>query len=82
MGLVTCKECNAEISDTAASCPKCGAKKPSSIGKKVAIVISVGIILLLAAVVFSPDSREQKAFYQSIENGQNAVDRADSLLKK
>ena len=82
MGLITCRECKAEISDSASSCPKCGAKKPTSIGKTVAIVIGVGVILFLAAVVFSPDSREQKAFNQSIENGQNAVDRANSLQKR
>ncbi|MEW8328174.1 MAG: zinc ribbon domain-containing protein [Candidatus Thiodiazotropha sp.] len=32
MALIDCKECGNQISDTAASCPKCGAAVPKTIG--------------------------------------------------
>ena len=32
MALIDCKECSNQISDTAASCPKCGAAVPKTIG--------------------------------------------------
>ena len=32
MALIECKECGNQISDTAASCPKCGATVPRTIG--------------------------------------------------
>ena len=32
MALIQCKDCNNEISDSAASCPKCGAPVPRTIG--------------------------------------------------
>jgi uncharacterized paraquat-inducible protein A len=76
MSLITCKECNAQISETAASCPKCGAKKPRSLLKTIAIIIAGGIVVLIAAILLTPESREQKAFNRSIENLQNSIDRA------
>lgn len=32
MALIECKECGNEISDSAASCPKCGAAVPKTVG--------------------------------------------------
>lgn len=32
MALINCKDCNSEISDSAESCPKCGAPVPRTIG--------------------------------------------------
>lgn len=32
MALINCKDCNSEISDSAESCPKCGAPVPKTIG--------------------------------------------------
>ncbi len=32
MALIKCKDCNNDISDSAASCPKCGAPVPITIG--------------------------------------------------
>ena len=82
MSLVTCKECNTEISDTATSCPKCGAKKAMGIGKIVLIVVGTIVALFIAIAVFTPESREQKAFNKASENLQDAVDRANSLTGK
>lgn len=56
MALITCKECRAEVSDTAATCPKCGARvKPKStawmwilgllVGVPIAFVVLGGILL-------------------------------------
>jgi len=33
MALINCKDCNSEISDSAESCPKCGAPVPKTIGE-------------------------------------------------
>lgn len=32
MALVACRECNAEISDSAATCPRCGVSAPAGTG--------------------------------------------------
>ncbi len=44
MALIKCQECNGEVSDTAKSCPQCGAEvdKPASTTK----VVVVGVVLL------------------------------------
>lgn len=46
MALITCKECNTEISDKAETCPKCGAKRPKKIsGISFALVLFMGVFL-------------------------------------
>ena len=52
MALTTCTECNQEVSESASSCPKCGAKlKPSALGTLfkylgigISILITIGFI--------------------------------------
>lgn len=47
MALKKCKECSAEVSDTAEACPKCGAKMPkktSRFTKIIAGLIGVGVL--------------------------------------
>ena len=72
MGLIACKECGAEISDSANSCPKCGAKRPASLGIKISIGVCVLVVLVVGIAFLSPDSEEQKAFNSSLENLRNA----------
>ena len=58
MALIACKECKAQISKTAKTCPQCGAKVP----KKVSLLFTT-FILVIAGVVFSAFNRgtEMKA---------------------
>jgi uncharacterized paraquat-inducible protein A len=79
MSLITCKECNAQISETAESCPKCGAKKPKGPLKTIAIIIAGVVVVFIAAVLLTPESREQKAFNRSLENLENATDKVRDL---
>jgi hypothetical protein len=47
MALIQCKECKAEVSDTAKNCPKCGAKVPkkTGIGVKIfAVILGLGVL--------------------------------------
>ena len=61
MAMIRCKECNAEISDQAAACPKCGAelRKGKTRGALKTVVV-VGVILVAAFfamdAMFSSDS--------------------------
>ncbi len=51
MSMVRCKECKAEISSKAASCPKCGAprkKKSSGVGCLVALILSAAVVWIIA----------------------------------
>ena len=84
MAIISCKECNAEISDKAVACPKCGAEmaKGKARGALSTIVI-VGVILVALFfamdAMFSTNKREQEAFERSIERSQRAVDRLNQL---
>lgn len=82
MCLITCTECKTQISDTATSCPKCGAKRPVSTMKVIAIAVGVVFVLIVAAALLTPESREQKAFNKSLENSERAVDRLNELMRK
>lgn len=82
MGLIACRECKAEISDTASSCPKCGAKLPSSILKKVLIGIGVLVVLLVAILALTPETREQKAFNRSLDDLDRSIERVERASKK
>jgi hypothetical protein len=60
MALVKCKECNEQVSTSAKSCPKCGAKPP----KKTSVVTwVVGIFLIFGvyAAVRAPSSNKGSA---------------------
>ncbi len=58
MALIKCKECGAEISKTAAACPKCGAKQK----KRTSIVTwIIGAIALVIVVKCSMDSADRSS---------------------
>ena len=55
MGLITCPDCNSEISDAAVACPKCG--RPTNPGltvpyaKEKSIIPMPGLILVVVGVI-------------------------------
>jgi RNA polymerase subunit RPABC4/transcription elongation factor Spt4 len=51
MALINCNECKKQISDTATSCPHCGAPTPQKNTKKVSILLGTGIFLI--PIIFS-----------------------------
>lgn len=59
MSLVSCRECQKEISSEAKSCPHCGAKPKSSLGLWL-LVGGVIAILLISAASNSPPSEIQR----------------------
>lgn len=53
MSMVKCRECGAEISDKAKSCPKCGIAKPAQkrgVSLWAAIIVIIGVIWVVAAI--------------------------------
>lgn len=49
MSMVKCKECSAQISDSAATCPQCGAKLPKKTSKLTwAVVGTIGVVAIAA----------------------------------
>ena len=59
--LANCRDCNVEVSASARSCPKCGAKNPASSHRKIRIRFWVGvgsIALLLLFGLFRYESFE------------------------
>jgi zinc-ribbon domain len=50
MALVKCKECGEQVSTTAQSCPKCGAKPPKKTSLAALVVLGVIVIGVFAAV--------------------------------
>ena len=57
MALVSCRECNAEISDSAATCPRCGAVAPT--GMAMLTFVRAGLTTRLLTVTLIVD---QKAY--------------------
>jgi len=63
MALITCKECKKQVSDSAGSCPSCGAKvrKPLSVIHWAGIIFFGIPVLLLFFVMMGTDSTSQDA---------------------
>jgi len=67
MALITCKECQAEVSNKADACPKCGVK----IKKKVALwkkILGGFVLFLIAVAVFSPGGKNGSGTTQSTDS--------------
>ena len=56
MSMTTCKECKSPVSDTAATCPKCGAKVPPKTKKLTWAVVGVIGLLVVVAVANKNDT--------------------------
>lgn len=72
MSMIQCKECNADISDKAVACPKCGAemRKGKTRGALKTVVV-LGVILVAAFfamdAMFSTSKSERANFDRSLE---------------
>lgn len=54
MALSKCKECGAEVSTLAASCPKCGAVKPAKRGSRWSYILGGFLLIGIIASAFKP----------------------------
>ena len=63
MAITVCRECKAEVSDRADSCPKCGVKSPGRRGlrKSTGCILAIGVVALLGVVGVIGSSSSQKA---------------------
>ena len=58
MALIVCKECGAQVSTKAASCPSCGAARPkptSAVTKLVAGLLIFGVVMAVIGSIVGPD---------------------------
>ncbi|MCX6326863.1 MAG: zinc ribbon domain-containing protein [Bacteroidia bacterium] len=72
MALIKCKECNAQVSDKAKNCPKCGAPV---IIKEIIKCFECGTELEKGMKVCSNCGVEQELKYKIIEDSQKVLDR-------
>lgn len=77
MALVKCKECGAEVSTKATSCPKCGAKPP----KKTSIITWMVLLFIVASVWLSATTDSPPASASSGVSGSRSA-AADQELKQ
>lgn len=80
MALINCRECNSEISDQAAACPKCGAQLPKARTQNFLLkIVLIGVILVTAFfamdAMFNTNKREQAAFEKSLDRLHDANSR-------
>lgn len=87
MALINCKECNNEVSTTAKTCPKCGAKiykvkKPAGrVGTFLIIAAGLGIIISLvlgaqsnqAESAKSPEQKEAEAKQKALTSQRDSI---------
>jgi len=73
MALIKCKECGAEISAQAKTCPKCGApvKKPMPKGCLITLIVGAVLFLIIFIISSIEDSDfEQVGYYKTkLRNG-------------
>lgn len=86
MAIIKCKECNADISDKALACPKCGLEliKGKFRGASKSILV-IGVILvalfLLMDTMFSTSKAEQANFESSLERSRKAVENLEKFTR-
>jgi primosomal protein N' len=73
MAMIQCRECNAEISDKAISCPRCGAEMiKGKIRGALSTIVVVGVILVAIFfamdAMFSTNKRARADFEKSLDN--------------
>lgn len=80
MALINCRECNEQISDQAAACPKCGIQLPKAKTQNFLVkIILIGVIMVAAFfamdAMFSSNKREQAAFERSLDRLNDSTNR-------
>lgn len=58
MALIKCKECKSEVSDTAAACPKCGAKVPPKTSRGVKLFAWFIFLAVVAGIFMRSNAPE------------------------
>lgn len=86
MALIACKECSGQVSETAATCPHCGA--PVAVADKhkngsawpwlIGLPIGLAILAMLATAPMSPEQRSDKNLYKHCLSDLESLDRARS----
>lgn len=59
MSLVKCKECGKEISDTAKLCPNCGVQIKQKYNKRIKIIISVIILIVISVIGYREYQKQE-----------------------
>ncbi len=78
MALVNCKECGKEISDTSKVCVHCGAKQTTHNKNKIAIIVAIIAILIVAGIlIFALNKGNNETDILNVK-----IDKAVSLLEK
>lgn len=82
MAMTKCKECKAEVSTKAKTCPSCGISNPGVSGKDLAVGLgAIAVLILFAVVACSPDDEpaEQPTSQESqlSEQEQAAAEKAE-----
>ena len=73
MAIILCRECKKEISDTASSCPHCGAvaHKPAKTGLLLLLLAPVGLLVVFlgfgAIKANTPEGKEKSKLRTAIE---------------
>lgn len=84
MALIKCKECGDQVSDKAASCPKCGApvakKNKGPSGCMMVLLIFVGVLILLLFI--GKVSNKQEAPSQTVSSTQVSNDKLKNNVGK
>lgn len=81
MSLVRCKECGAQISTLAESCPGCGAKQSKSSGRLKAFFLLV-VVLAAGNVIFGVNSPSKRPSQSEPEKTPEEIRRAEDLKKR
>lgn len=81
MALVNCRECNGQVSDSAAACPHCGAKVPKKPSNTWKWVIGVPAGLFVAMMVIGsmnsdPEKTKARQVYELCLSDLASADRA------
>lgn len=83
MAMITCKECGTDLSSTASSCPKCGAKQTANLGRNVMIGLFAVVALIGIIIITDPrlrrDSIELTEFDKSIVETRRAIDKMEKI---
>jgi hypothetical protein len=82
MALINCKECKAEISDSAKTCPKCGAPVPQPTSRFTLLVGGLLLIGVLSAVFRGNDSSTAPAPTQAAAPLSPEMQRAEDDRKR
>ncbi len=84
--IVPCKKCSKDVEEYADTCVHCGVKRPGVTNKELFLGCFAAIILVLVAVgllsMCSSDDNKTEPEYNSFENGNLYVERAEKIVER